>query len=197
MYFFNNGDATVYPVIRTGNGVERRIWVNGGQGIAPGASHALPIPDDMRFAGQILVFLVKPFGAKLLSPEVDELPAPNANGDIVYRGAAPEEKKPVRPEPVSLPSPDKLGIAPTAPPAPPPPPASGAVDWNATYARMKTMNVLGFGMGRPKEGGYQFSVVMATRTPGETYQIDGVGATEADAVRTCLDKTDRWLKQIP
>ena len=106
----------------------------------------------------------------------------------VVRGVAPEEKKPVvRREPVTLPSPDQLGIQPIDP---------TIVDWNATMTRMKTMGVLEFGMGRV-EGGYRFSVVMATSEPGRTYRIDGTGANEADAVRVCLDKTHRWLYQTP
>jgi hypothetical protein len=119
----------------------------------------------------------------------------------VVRGSTPEEKKPVRSAPVTLPPPEKLGIL--------PPPAqfgitpaqetaqAGSVDWNATHVRMKTMGVLSYTMERPPEGGWRFGVVMATAEAGRTYRIDGAGATEADAVRSCLDKTERWLKQIP
>jgi len=109
----------------------------------------------------------------------------------VVRGSAPEEKKPARREPASLPSPEQLGIAPQ--PAADP----AAIDWNATHARMKAMGVLEFQMPQPVQGGYRFGVVMATAEAGRTYRIEGTGATEADAVRACLDKTDRWLKQIP
>jgi hypothetical protein len=109
----------------------------------------------------------------------------------VVRGSAPEEKKPARREPASLPSPEQIGIAPAAAPDP------NVIDWNATHARMKAMGVLEFQMPQPVQGGYRFGVVMATSEAGRTYRIEGTGATEAAAVRACLDKTDRWLKQIP
>jgi hypothetical protein len=109
----------------------------------------------------------------------------------VVRGSAPEEKKPARREPVSLPSPEQIGITPPVPPDP------NVIDWNATHERMKAMGVLEFQMPQRAEGGYRFSVVMATAEAGRTYRIEGTGATEAAAIRSCLDKTDRWLKQIP
>jgi hypothetical protein len=111
----------------------------------------------------------------------------------VVRGSAPEEKekKPARREPASLPSPDEIGIKPAPPPDP------NVTDWNAAYARMKTMGVLGFEMPQPVQAGYRFAVVMQTSEAGRTYRIEGTGASEAAAVRACLDKTDRWLKQVP
>jgi hypothetical protein len=111
----------------------------------------------------------------------------------VVRAAPPrDEKPPVRQEtPVSLPGPDKLGIAPQAPADP------NALDWNAIHAYTKSIGVLESGSERLPEGGYRFHVVMPTAEAGRSLRIDGSGATENDAVRVCLDKTYRWLKQIP
>jgi hypothetical protein len=57
--------------------------------------------------------------------------------------------------------------------------------------------VLEFQMPQRVDGGYRFAVVMPTSEAGRTHRIEGTGATEAVAVRGCLDKTDRWLKQTP
>src|SRR5262249_3084950 len=65
----------------------------------------------------------------------------------VVRGSAPEEKKPARREPVSLPSPEQIGITPPALPDP------NVIDWNATHERMKAMGVLEFQMPQRAESG--------------------------------------------
>ncbi len=110
----------------------------------------------------------------------------------VVRGAPPDEKKPVHQEPpLSLPAPDKLGITPQAPVDP------NAIDWNAMHAYTKSIGALSFGTDRSAEGGFRCSIVMPTAKSDQTYRIDGNGATEAEAVRVCLDKTYRWLKQVP
>ncbi len=110
----------------------------------------------------------------------------------VIRGGPPEEKKLVvhQEPPVSLPAPDKLGITPQAPVDP------NAIDWNAMHAYVKSIGALSFGTDRPTEGGFRCSIVMPTAESGRSYRIDGSGATEAEAVRVCLEKTYRWLKQL-
>jgi hypothetical protein len=110
----------------------------------------------------------------------------------VIRGGMPEEKKPTRQDPpVRLPGPDKLGIAPQTPVDP------SALDWNAIHTYTKSIGVLESGTEHLPEGGYRFHVVMPTAEAGRSYRIDGSCATEAEAVRVCLDKVYRWLKQIP
>jgi hypothetical protein len=109
----------------------------------------------------------------------------------IIRSAMPDEKKPIRQETrINLPRPEQLDIAPKTPADP------NAVEWNAIHTYMKSIGVVSFGMERPAEGGYRFSLVMPTAEAGRTYRIDGGGTTEAEAVRVCLDKTYRWLKQI-
>jgi hypothetical protein len=103
----------------------------------------------------------------------------------VVRGSPPEDKKPARREPVTLPPPEQLGIA-------PPPPAPKPVDWDAVRARVKELGALNCGLDSA-EGGFCFSVIMPTAEKGRTHRIDGYGPTHADAVRDCLGKTERWL----
>jgi hypothetical protein len=134
-----------------------------------------------------------------LPPSYNQLPpsytqAPNRQQPVV-RGSQPEEKVPVRQEPpLSLPAPEKLGITGQTPAAPT---APSGVDWNAVHAYMKSIGVQEFGLERVPEGGYRFSVVMPTAEAGRSCRIDGAGSTETEAVRVCLDKTYRWLAQVP
>lgn len=134
-----------------------------------------------------------------LPPSYNQLPPSYTQAPVrqqpVVRGGPPEEKAPVHQEPpLSLPTPEKLGIAGQTPAAPA---APSGVDWNAVHAYMKAIGVQEFGMERVPEDGYRFSVVMPTAEAGRSYRIDGAGSTENEAVRLCLDKTYRWLKQIP
>jgi hypothetical protein len=105
----------------------------------------------------------------------------------VIRAAPPDQKTVVQPEPPRLPAPESVGIKSVKP---------GEVDWNATHAYMVSIGVKTSTMERV-ENGYRFSVVMPTAEAARpTYRIEGVGPTEAEAVRSCLDKTYCWLKQI-
>ena len=127
-------------------------------------------------------------------------PFPPTPRQPVVRGSMPEEKPSVRPTPIMLPAPEKLGILPSPDQLgikPQAAPTNLGVDWNATHARMKTLGVLSYSMERTPEGGWRFDVMMATAEAGRTYRIDGFATTEADAMRVCLDKTERWLKQTP
>jgi hypothetical protein len=86
---------------------------------------------------------------------------------------------------VELPSPEQLGVAP-APAAPCPGAAASTVDWNATHAQLRRLGAVGWQLGRLPQGGYRFTFLLPTGEPNHSRHYEGIGATEADAVRLAL-----------
>ncbi len=91
---------------------------------------------------------------------------------------------------LTLPSPEQLGIT-AAPPTPPPAHESAPVDWNATHAHLSRLGAVGVQLGRFPQGGYRFAFLLPTGRPDVTRHIEGVGATEAEAVRRALANAEQ------
>jgi hypothetical protein len=104
------------------------------------------------------------------------------------RMQAPEEPRPAARPAVVIPSPEQLGLAPV--------PSSG-VDWEATRGRLRQMGATSFLIDRAPAGGYCFSCWVPAEQAGKSYRVDAEGATEAEAVRLCLERADRWVRRSP
>jgi hypothetical protein len=87
--------------------------------------------------------------------------------------------------PLTLPTPEQLGIV-SAGSAVPAMPESAPLDWNATHAHLRRLGAVGVQLGRLPQGGYRFGFLLPTDSPDVTRHIEGTGPTEAEAVRRAL-----------
>ena len=90
-----------------------------------------------------------------------------------------------RPSPVTLPTPEQLGVACT-PAAARPAATPEAVDWNATHTRLRQLGALGWQVARLPQGGYRFTFLLPTAQPNCSRHVEATGASEAEAVRLAL-----------
>jgi hypothetical protein len=105
--------------------------------------------------------------------------APQSPAPPRFPSAGPAAPQPIvrakgADEPVSLPSPDQLGLARRA-----------EVDWNETRRTLTTLGATDSRMELLASGEYRFSFVVSAS------RVDGLGATPADAVRAALARVKR------
>lgn len=86
--------------------------------------------------------------------------------------------------PLSLPSPEALGIAVARTPA-----AATALDWNAVHARLDRLGAVRFQSDRLPQGGYRVTFLLPGGAAG-TQTVEGVAATQADAVQLALSRAE-------
>jgi hypothetical protein len=98
----------------------------------------------------------------------------------LIRAQAPEEPRPARPPLLSLPSPEKLGVAIR--------PVENATDWTSLHARIKELGVLGYQIDSLPDGRSRFTCWMPSDRPGLTRRIEVVAATETEAAQRGLQE---------
>jgi hypothetical protein len=96
----------------------------------------------------------------------------------LIRAQAPEEPTPARPPLLTLPSPEKLGVAIR--------PIADAADWAAIHARIEELGLVSFYMDSLLDGRWRFTCWLPTDRPGLTRRIECVAATKAEAVQAAL-----------
>jgi hypothetical protein len=106
------------------------------------------------------------------------------------RGARPEDPPPppatsiAKMSPLSLPSPEELGVASTAAPA--------KVDWNAARDRLGQLGGVGLQMSQLTDGSYRVAFMMRTRQADQFQHIEATARTEAEAVSAALTRAEQW-----
>jgi hypothetical protein len=101
---------------------------------------------------------------------------------------APEEPRPAaRPAALTIPSPEQLGLAPAE---------NAAVDWAATRARLQQVGATTFQLDHVP-GGCKFTCWLPAEQAGKSYRVEAEGAAEAEAVRLCLERAERWVRRAP
>jgi hypothetical protein len=114
----------------------------------------------------------------------------------VVRGLPPGERTKSPNAVAALPAPERISIV----PPPPPPeqlgigirPAPTQPDWNATRLRLHDMGALKFNLEQPAPNAYRFTILLPTALESKTFEVEGVGATETEAMHMALDRADRW-----
>jgi len=99
----------------------------------------------------------------------------------------PRAKAAIAPAPLVLPTPEELGVGAARRPAPAP--ANALVDWAATRKRLQDLGAVGFRLDQLPAGGARFQVWL----PGRPAAVQADGASEADAVRDCLERARTQL----
>ena len=115
----------------------------------------------------------------IVRAKIDDTPAPSP---------APAWSTPSR---VTLPAPEHLGVTATA--AAPRTAAAEAVDWNATFARLRQLGAVGWQSGMLPQGGYRFTCLLPTGQPNCSRHVEATGATEAEAVRLALARIEQQV----
>jgi hypothetical protein len=122
---------------------------------------------------------------------------------IVARGMRADDPpiQPVRPVinntkagPLTLPSPEELGVAPR-PPLPATPVAK--VDWNATHDNLQRLGGTGFQLAQLADGRFRVAFVLRTNQADQVHHIEATAATQADAVASALARAEQWASGQP
>ncbi len=91
--------------------------------------------------------------------------------------------------PLDIPSPEQLDVA-------PPKPHDPGLDWKAIRKRLDDLKAIGFQLDPPlPDGRYRFVCWMATAELGQKQGIEGVAATEIEAVNQCLARAEQWRRR--
>jgi hypothetical protein len=85
-----------------------------------------------------------------------------------------------------MPSPEQLGVirAKSA--------AGDGIDWTTARRRLDRLGATCFHLEKRSQGGYRFTCLLPTTRPGRTHHVEAVAATEAEAVRLTLEKSEEW-----
>jgi hypothetical protein len=110
----------------------------------------------------------------------------------VVRGQMPDAPPP-RPAPLTMPSPEQLGLTRAASVAT----ADGrdAVDWNAALERVRRLGATGFHLTRLPQGGHQVTLLLPTAQADRSQYVEVTASTEAAAVRIALDRAEQRVAQ--
>ncbi|HTU19518.1 MAG TPA: hypothetical protein VMG10_15765 [Gemmataceae bacterium] len=122
-------------------------------------------------------------------PRQNTVPTAAAPPKPLIRAQAPEEPNPARPPLLTLPSPEKLGVAVR--------PVANTIDWTAIHARMKQLGVVSYQMERLADGRSCFTCRVPTDRPGVLRRIESVAATEDEAVQLGLRQVAQIRGQRP
>jgi hypothetical protein len=106
--------------------------------------------------------------------------------------------------PLTLPSPEELGLATTVkgivlpPPeemgvAPTPKAVPARIDWNATRERLDRLGHIGSESIQLSDGRYRVAFVLRTNQPNRVQHIEATAATEAEAVAVALARAEQWV----
>jgi hypothetical protein len=118
------------------------------------------------------------------APSFAQQPAPRPP---IVRAKGPDDPPPApKPAPLTMPSPEQLGVT-RAKLAP-----GDVVDWAAARRRLDRLGATGFLLEKLPQGGYRFTCLLPTTQAGRTHHVEAVAATEAEAVRATLEKSEEW-----
>lgn len=106
-----------------------------------------------------------------------------------YRGLRGEDQEPQRLAPLSIPTPEQLGIV----------NASSAsrrpqADWSLISKRLKELGSVGYSVDHLPDGNCRFVCKLATAEFGRSHTIEAQGATDIEAAEQALAKAERYKK---
>jgi hypothetical protein len=92
-----------------------------------------------------------------------------------------------RREAITLPSPEQLGVSKPA--------SKSDADWNDARRRLDILGAIAFQVVHLPEGGCRFVCLLPTDQRNYNHRIEVDAASEADAVRSGLDRAEKWARQ--
>jgi hypothetical protein len=100
--------------------------------------------------------------------------------------AAPRQTA-VRPTPLSIPSPEELGVARAT--------DNVAVDWTTVHNQLNRMGASCFHLEKLANGGCRITCLLPGGQQGRSRHIEAEAASEAEAIRATLAKADEWASR--
>jgi hypothetical protein len=85
---------------------------------------------------------------------------------------------------MTIPTPEQLGLIPSS---------ASAVDWSATRVKLRQLGASSFQLDHTSAGGFRFTCWLPAEQSGKSYRIEAEAKAESDAVKLCLERTERWL----
>jgi hypothetical protein len=141
----------------------------------------------------------QPPPAQLAQAKPSAAPAQQPVQPIVARGMRPDDPpvpqvRPMtnniaKPGPLTLPSPEELGVAPRPPTQTTP---AAKVDWNAAHDSLQRLGGTGFQLAQLADGRYRVGFVLRTDQADQVHHIEATAATQADAVASALARAEQW-----
>jgi hypothetical protein len=101
----------------------------------------------------------------------------------------PFKKSTAKVDPLALPSPEELGVAPAVTPSAP---QAAKVDWNATHDRLQKLGGTAFQSAQLGDGSYRVGFVLRTNQADQVHHIEATAATEAEAGAVALGHAEQW-----
>lgn len=144
-------------------------------GAYPGTAYPAPIPRP-----QVI--------AQTPPPRPQNAPKP-----IVARGQSSDDRSPptqaqasniTRHTSVTIPSPAQLGIESS--------PTPETVDWASAKNRLERLGAISLNLDRERSGEVRFTCLFATAMANKKHRVEAVAATEAEAVRLVLERSEQW-----
>jgi hypothetical protein len=148
-------------------------------GMVAGPPVAAPVTSPVWPPAQPGLAAGQPAPARTFRGQAEEEPA----------SPAPEPPVEVAPAPLTIPSPDQLGVASVRAGNP------TSTDWSAAHHRLDQLGALAFHEERIAGGGCRFICVLPTAQPNRMHRIEAEAASEAEAVQLTLDKAEAWAHQ--
>jgi hypothetical protein len=102
------------------------------------------------------------------------------------RMQAPDEPRAATRVATAIPSPEQLGLTRSQ---------VSSVDWDGTRGKLRQLGATSFQLDRVPAGGFRFTCWLPAEQTGKSYRIEAEGGGEAEAVRLCLERTERWLSR--
>jgi hypothetical protein len=93
---------------------------------------------------------------------------------------------PATPAPLSMPTPEQLGVGRAKPSL-----GDGA-GWTDARRRLDRLGATCFQLEKLSPNGYRFTCLLPTNQPGRHHHVEAVAATESEAVRLTLEKSEEW-----
>jgi hypothetical protein len=91
------------------------------------------------------------------------------------------------PRPLTMPAPEEVGIASSSQ-------SQGGVDWGTIRQRLENLGVKSFRVDRTPAGEVNVTFLLWLRG-SRPRQVEGIAATEAEAVSLALVETERYLRE--
>ena len=89
--------------------------------------------------------------------------------------------------PLSMPTPEQLGVAPALVRA------EADFDWAAAQRRLDRLGVVCLHMDKLDNGNCRFTCILPTRQPGLTHRVEAEAATSQEAASLVLSQAEQWV----
>jgi hypothetical protein len=141
---------------------------------------------------------VPPRAQAVQQPQAKPQAAPQVAGQqpvqpIIARGKPYDEPQPpnttVKATPIVLPSPQALGVVPSAP-------VVAKVDWNTTHERLQRLGGTGFQSLKLPDGRYRVGFILQASRTDEVHRVEATSDSEAEAVAAALRQAEDWASAM-